>query len=123
MCFHSSESNSWARKEMVFAILFFFSFFFLGKFLSPQRFYKSVPVYLFIFLNLFFYFWLCWFYIAARGLSLVAGSRGYSSLWCAGFSLRWLLLLQSTGSRCTVFSSCGTWAQYLWLAGSRAQAR
>ena len=24
--------------------------------------------------------------------------RGYSSLWCAGFSLRWLLLLQSMGS-------------------------
>uniref|UniRef100_A0A8C0E0M9 Cytochrome P450 family 7 subfamily B member 1 n=1 Tax=Balaenoptera musculus TaxID=9771 RepID=A0A8C0E0M9_BALMU len=26
-------------------------------------------------------------------------SRGYSWLWCAGFSLRWLLLLRSTGSR------------------------
>ena len=24
---------------------------------------------------------------------------GYSSLWCAGFSLRWLLLLKSMGSR------------------------
>ena len=31
--------------------------------------------------------------------SLVAVSGGYSSLRCAGFSLRWLLLLQSTGSR------------------------
>ena len=36
---------------------------------------------------------------------------GYSSLWCAGFSLRWLLLLQSTGSRRAGFSSCGTRAQ------------
>ena len=27
-------------------------------------------------------------------------SRGYSSLRCTGFSLRWLLLLWSTGSRC-----------------------
>ena len=34
-----------------------------------------------------------------RGLSLVAASGGYSSLWCSGFSLRWILLLRSTGSR------------------------
>ena len=49
-----------------------------------------------------------------RWLSLVAASRGYSLLLCAGFSLRWLLLLQSTGSRCanlvavaSGLSSCG----------------
>ena len=36
------------------------------------------------------------------GLSLVAASRGYSSLQCAIFSLRWLLLLWYTG-----FSHCG----------------
>ena len=47
----------------------------------------------------FIYFWLRWVFIGARGLSLVAASRGYSLLWCAGFSLRWLLLLQSMGSR------------------------
>ena len=35
-------------------------------------------------------------------------NRGYSLLWCAGFSLRWLLLLRSTGSRRTGFSSCGS---------------
>ena len=34
-----------------------------------------------------------------RGLSLVMVSAGYSLLWCAGFSLQWLVLLQSTGSR------------------------
>ena len=34
------------------------------------------------------------------GLSLVAGSRGYYLLCCEGL-LRWLLLLWSTGSRCT----------------------
>ena len=55
-----------------------------------------------------FYFWLRWVFIAARGLSLVASSGGYSSLRCTGFSLRWLLLLWSTGSRRTGFSSCGT---------------
>ena len=36
------------------------------------------------------------------GFSLVAVN--------GGFSLRWLLLLQSTGSRHTGFSSCGSWA-------------
>ena len=38
-------------------------------------------------------------FVAAHGLSLVVASRGYSSFWCAGFSLWWLLLLPSTGSR------------------------
>ena len=42
---------------------------------------------------------LCWVFIAAPGLSLIAVDRDYSSLWCSGFSLWWLLLLQSTGSR------------------------
>ena len=59
------------------------------------------------FIYLFIYFWLCWVFVAAHGLSLVAVSGGYSSLWCAGFSLRWLLLLRSMGSRHTGFSSCG----------------
>ena len=58
-----------------------------------------------------------------HGLSLVAVSGGYSLLLCAGFSLRWLLLLWSTGSRCVGFSSCGMRAQQLWLAGSRVQAQ
>ena len=62
------------------------------------------------FLN-FIYFWLRWVFVAARGLSLVAASGGYSLLRCVGFSLRWLLLLRSTGSRRMGFSSCGTRAQ------------
>ena len=60
---------------------------------------------------LFIYFWLHWVFIAVRGFSLVALSGGCSSLQCAGFSLQWLLLLQSTGSRHVGFSSCGMWAQ------------
>ena len=59
----------------------------------------------------FIYFWLCWVFVAARGLSLVATSGGYSSLRCAGFSSPWLLLLWSTGSRLAGFSSCSTRAQ------------
>ena len=37
--------------------------------------------------NFFLYFCLCWVFIAEHGLSLVAVSRGHSSLWCTGFSL------------------------------------
>ena len=74
------------------------------------------------FIYLFIYFGLCWVFISAHGLSLVAASRGYSSLRCTSFSLQWLLLW-STGYRRTGFSSCGTWAQQLWLTGSRVQAR
>ena len=39
-----------------------------------------------------------WLLIAVASLVAV-GSRGYSLLRCTGFSLQWLLLLQSTGSR------------------------
>ena len=64
-----------------------------------------------LFLFKFIYFWLHWVFIAAHGLYLVVASGSYSSLRCAGFSLWWLLLLQSMGSRRTGFSSCDTWAQ------------
>ena len=67
------------------------------------------------FLKHFIYFWLLWVFVAVRGLSLVAASGGSSSMWCAGFSLQWLLLLQSTGSRrvgsvvaARGLSSCGS---------------
>ena len=46
------------------------------------------------------------------------GERGLLFVAVPGFSLRWLLLLRSTGYRHTGFSNCGTWAQQLWLAGS-----
>ena len=47
----------------------------------------------------YFIFWLCWVFVIACGLSPVVVNTGYSSLRCVGFSLRWLLFLQSTGSR------------------------
>ena len=69
-------------------------------------------VYLFFinfFIFIFIYFWLRWVFVAARGLSLVLGSRATllcsaRASHCGGFSLR------STGSRRTGFSSCGTQA-------------
>ena len=85
--------------------------------------FHAIAVFYFKFICLFIiYFWLHWVFIAVRGLSLVVVSGGYSSLWCMGFSLRWLLLLQSTGSRCTGFSS-GSWAleHRLSICGARAQ--
>ena len=36
----------------------------------------------------FFNFWLRWVFVAARGLSLLGASGGYSSLRCEGFSLQ-----------------------------------
>ena len=59
---------------------------------------------------IYIYFWLHWVFVAACRLSLVVASGGYSSLWCTGFSLQWLLLLRRMGSKCTGFSSCGSWA-------------
>ena len=52
-----------------------------------------------LFIYLFIYFWLCWVFVSARGLSLVAANRGHSSSQCAGLSLSQPLLLRSTSSR------------------------
>ena len=85
----------------------------LSRFFSTSRcfvFFKNKCIYLFI------YFWLRWVFVAARGLSLVVASAGYSWLRCAGFSLRWLLLLRSTGSR-------RAGIQQLWHMGSVVVAR
>ena len=42
-------------------------------------------------------------------------------MWCAGLSLRWPLLLRSTGSRCLGFSSCGSRALECSLNNCGAQ--
>ena len=61
---------------------------------------------------LFFWGGLLFFvvFIAVHRLSLVEASGDYSSLQCMGFSLQWLLLLRSMGSRHAGFSSCSTQA-------------
>ena len=77
----------------------------------------------FLFMCVCMYLWLRWLFVAACGLSLVVASGVYSSSRCAGFSLRWLLLLWSTGSRAAGFSSCGLRALECRLSscGTRAQ--
>ena len=67
-----------------------------------------------------FYFWLCWVFVAARGLFSSFGERELVFL-----VMRGLLIAGgfSSGFRHAGFSSCGTRAQQLWLVGSRAQAQ
>ena len=70
---------------------------------------------------LFIYFWLCWVFVAMR-LSLVVVSRGYSLMWCKGFSLPWLLSLCRTPLGHADFSSCSTRALGHRLNGCGSQA-
>ena len=81
-----------------------------------------LEAFFFFLIYLFIYFWLHWVFVAARGLSLVAASRGSSSLQCTGFSLRWLLLLRSMGSRRAGFSSCDLQALERRLSNCGARA-
>ena len=65
-------------------------------------------------------------FLAALGLCCCmlgfshGSERGYSLLLCTGFSLWWLLVLWSTGSRHVGFSTCSTGAQQLWCLGPGA---
>ena len=87
---HASVQCEMHSTEFIHSLIHLFSqqFFFL----KSRAFKKKLFI-------LFIYFWPYWVFVAAHGLSLVAASGGYSSLRCAGFSLRWLLLLRSMGSR------------------------
>ena len=59
------------------------------------------------------------YYLFLTVLGLCCYARAFSSCgeWrlffivVHGLLIEWLLLLQSTGSRCVGFSSCGMWAQ------------
>ena len=76
--------------------------YYLTSYFTSFCFICSLTTYLDIqtFTPLVFYFpWLHWVFVAAHGLSLVVESRGYSSFQYEGFSLLWLLLLQSMCSR------------------------
>ena len=74
-----------------------------------------------------FSFFIIYLFFDCAGLSLLHAGflwlqrvGAILQLWYTGFSLQRFLLLQSTGSRCTGFSSCGVWAQQWQLMGSRA---
>ena len=63
-----------------------------------------------------FSFWLCWVFVAARGLSLVVASGGFSccGAWALGTQASVVVAcgLSSCGSQAIErsLSSCGTWA-------------
>ena len=80
----------------------------LDKALNPSG---LVPFFFFFLIYLFLFGCVGSSLLRASELSLAAASGGDSSLWSTGFSLRWLLLLRSTGSRRVGFSSCSTQAQ------------
>ena len=61
--------------------------------------YRYIYQKVFFFKFIFIYLWLCWVFVSAQGLSLVAASGGHSSSRCAGLSLSRPLVLRSTGSR------------------------
>ena len=78
----------------------------------------------------FNFFWLCWVFIAVCRLSLVAASRGYSSLRCMGFSCSGFSCggAQALGTRASVvaahgLSSCGSRALEHRLASCGTQAQ
>ena len=78
-----------------------------------NRFFTLISNVIFIYLlnTLINLFTICWAGSSLmQGISLPAVRGGDCSLQCTGFSLQWLLLLQSTGSRRAGFRSCSSWA-------------
>ena len=61
--------------------------------------------------------------MAAWAFFSCCSKEGLLWLQCMGFSVPWLVLLQSMGSRGPPFSQLLTWAQWLWFPGSRGPAQ
>ena len=119
VCFVFLITDSVSLRDWFVQIIYFFLIQFWWMYVSRNlSFHLGCPIcwYIIVYSILFFFniylfnFWLHWVFVPVCRLSLVAASGGYSSLQCVGFSLWWLLLLQSTGSRRVGFSSCATWA-------------
>ena len=73
-------------------------------------------------IHLISFFFFLYLFLAALGLCCCTwafsscSERGYSSLWCTGFSLRWLLFVAEHGLQVRGL-------QQLWLTGSRAHSQ
>ena len=67
------------------------------------------------FLSPFFFFWLCWVFVAVHRLSLVVASGGNSSLRCVGFSCyeAWALGTRASVVVAQKLSSCDSRASLL----------
>ena len=82
----------------------------LGEFSSPSCWEEFIHSCLLLFFEIYLFSYYYYFdcggsTVAACGLAPVVASGGYSLLLCVGFSLQWLLLLPSTGSRRSGFRS------------------
>ena len=62
----------------------------------PKAIYRFNAIYIKIPMAFFFFFFIILFISGCTGPSLLC--KGFLQLWCSGFSLLWLLLLQSSGS-------------------------
>ena len=60
--------------------------------------------------NFYLFIWLCWVFIAAQAFLELRWAEAPLELHNAGFSLKWLLLLRSSGSKVCVLSSGSVWA-------------
>ena len=100
-----------------FICIIFFEF---SKRIKVFKYVRCFPFIAFHFLKnlfmLFIYLWLCWVFVAAHGLSLVAASGGYS-VAVHRLLIAVAFLLRITGSRRVGFSSCGMQTQQLWRTG------
>ena len=105
--FFGSSSFLWPWCPLACSHVNQFPYVFMSSYVSQISLCLSLSLFL-RFIYLFTYFWLFWVFIAVLEHSLVAVSRGCSSVQWAGFSLQWLLLLHNTGCRCIGFS---TWRQ------------
>ena len=96
----------------------------LASFWIAYIFFLPAFIYLFILKNLFIYY----LFLAVLGLHCCTpafsscGEQGLLFVAACSFSLLWLLLLQSTGSRRAGFSSCGSQALERRLSGCGARA-
>ena len=78
-----------------------------------------IYMYIYIYNLLFIYFWLCWVIVVSRAIS---SCRQLGLLSSYSFSLQWLLLLRSAGSRACGLSSCGSQALEHRLSSCGARA-
>ena len=74
-----------------------------------------------VFFIYLFYFWLCWVFIAACTFS--SCGEGGCSLVISRLLLAVASLVAEHGCSHAGFRSCGAWAQWFWLLGSRVQVR
>ena len=96
------------------------------NYISIKLFYIYIYIYIFFFLN----FWPRWVFVAVRGLSLVAASRGYSFVVVRGLLTAVAFLCcgaQALGVRASVvvahgLSSCGLQALERRLSSCGARA-